>query len=261
MQIVYKKKSKINKFKELVFSLGDVFFSQKKDDSDLFKKYRSYTKEALSFEILESCENGDLKTVKYLSKHPKIDNANIKNISDNPLETACKYGHLGIVEYLLTSPETKSIYNVNDNNSLCFKNACKYGHLEIVKYLLTSPDLKEHSNINDDDDYGIRWACKNEHLEVVKYLLTSSDLKKHSNIYAKRDTAFKWLYENWTENKNNEILKFLIFDYNIVHTKDIKNCIKGNINEINNFFELREVNKQLHNDLTIKQNKTKKMKI
>ena len=63
-----------------------------------------------------------------------------------------------------------------------FIDSCAYGHLEIVQYLLTSPDLKEHANIHAQDDLGFRWACEQGYLEVIKYLIIDMNIDKKNYI-------------------------------------------------------------------------------
>lgn len=85
-------------------------------------------------------------------------------------------------------------------------------------------------------------------------MLISPELSQHANVHFQQDGLFfhAALRKNW------ELLNFLIIDYNIPCTEWIQKWLdKENavllpkvIDDINNMFELRKLNTDLHTDLT-----------
>jgi hypothetical protein len=129
--------------------------------------------------------------------------------------------------------------------------ACYSGNLELVKYLLTSKDLKTHVNIHTNylgsDDYSLLISCQYGHLEIVKYLTSSPDLKEHVNIHTNKDRPLFLAYEKGFL----DIVKYFIFDLNIEKSEFIKNNLKKQpIEEIENWFELRELKQELQSELS-----------
>lgn len=184
--------------------------------------------------------------------NPKIQelyNTYTKEQLQSSLSDACCIGRIDNVKYLL---EVMNV-DINFNCEEPFREACKNSNLEIVKYLLTSKTLKKHTNINncsEDTTSGLTYACTNGDLDMVKYLLTSHDLKEHANIHANNDSAFKLAF--YREESN--VLEYLIFDYKIPYTNQIKNYMpkirtyNGNENyheQIEKMFLTRELNDEL----------------
>src|SRR5574343_2070294 len=131
--------------------------------------------------------------------------------------------------------------------------ACIDGNLDIVKYLLTSHDLRDHVNNIIIYNYGFMLACTNGHLEIVKYLLTSPELKEHANIHTSNDEGFK----NACISNHIDVIKFLIFDMDIEKTNTVKKILKyDKYKEIENMFNMRELNKQLESELNYKSENT-----
>jgi hypothetical protein len=137
-------------------------------------------------------------------------------------------------------------------NQRDFLYACMKGDLKQAQWFLTEQNV----NIQCESNLGIKRACAFNHVPLVKYLLTSPELKKHSNIHDDDDHAFKLAYKD----KHFQVLEYLIFDYKIKKTNAIKELLKDN-QELSNMFSKRELNEQLHNNLTTNLIKTSKNKI
>jgi hypothetical protein len=149
------------------------------------------------------------------------------------------------------------------NNGLF--SACQNGRLDEVQYLLTSPELKENADINFGDDSYIgnplTNACFGGHLEIVQYLLFSKTLKENVKIANFGTSAFEAAFLN----NHIHILKYLIFEIKIEKTEEIKKIIAhspitGSSN-IDNLFQIRELNSKLNNELHTNQIKQQTMKI
>lgn len=225
-----------------------------------------------------ACSKGDMKEVKFLVKKLKIK----KNNLNRGLELATIFGHLDIVQYLLTSNSLKEHADIHYNDDTALLNCCKNGHLILVKYLLESPELKEHANIHveiaDMKEYPFLIAAEYNQDDIVKYLMSLTGKYKLSieennfgvlkeyllkgnlpmfqyimehetiNIHLDNDYCFN----NACHRKNYEILSYLIFDLNIQRSEFInKQLIDNPDKNIEQMFEKRTLNENLNEKLEI----------
>jgi ankyrin repeat protein len=267
-------------------------------NESFYSKYKSSTQKQLNSAFCQACSNGNLDEVKYLLTSPELkEHAEIHYYEDDALAEACWNGHLEIVKYLLTSPDLKEHSNLNDhenNNCDGLLNACGAGHLEIVKYLLTSSDLQEHALINCKFMPPLGSACEEGYFDIVKYLLTSPNLKEKAelnnsalvsaisrdrleilkyllndpdlprtyNIHANEDVLFgRGIYQD-----ARDCIKYLIFDFNIEITDNIKKLLENPtpitekfINEIKMMITARELSEELENNGSNTLNKKRKL--
>jgi ankyrin repeat protein len=171
---------------------------------------------------------------------------------DLSLTEACKEGDLEVVEFLLTSPDLMFLANINEGNNDPIFQACDYGHKEIIQYLLTSSELKEHA----DKYFALYLCCEEDKVDIVKFILEMPGLEidiHHDNAMA-IDLAFS--------RKAYNVLHYLVFDMNIKKTNRIDTLIQEyNSVQVKNWFELREVNKELNKELVKTNTNTKKIKV
>jgi hypothetical protein len=147
------------------------------------------------------------------------------------------------------------------NDSLC--HACQFGDFEKVKYLLTSKELDKHADISCYNNAPLRNACSSEYISIINYLLCSPELVQHPDIHQNNDSLFNHLLEY----KIYNIINYLIFEIGLEKTKDIENLLicypKKDMEEIEKLFEIRDLRKDLSNDLDYsllhKQNKKTKL--
>lgn len=212
--------------------------------------YSKFTKKHINEALLNACADGDLDKVKFLLNSPELQHlADIHYNENAPLHQACEHNNLHIMQYLLTSPELKKHADIHSKNDWALTIACNEGHLDIVKYLLTSSNLKEHSSYNVDQ---LRYALRIGNMDIVDYLLYSPDLKENFDIHMNEDAVFK----EACEFGHMETLQYLILDVNIDITESISNYLAVSTgrtsrltNEAKNMFALRELNKNLNQDL------------
>lgn len=138
--------------------------------------------------------------------------------------------------------------------------ACTNNELDAAKYLLTSPQLDYHPSLTEDNQ-PLRLACSSNFVEMVKYFLTSPDLKEHSDIYLNKQEAFK----DACKAESLDVIQYLVLEFNIEQTPSIKEYLDVNNTKFNdtvkNMFILREVNKELNNELSSATNNQKKPKL
>jgi hypothetical protein len=235
-----------------------------------------------------ACTTNNMETIRYLTKSEEHKNLVHPHLGTG-FTNACFAGNLEVVKYLLT--ESGLTINVpisygilGDNDGLI--SAARNGHLSVIQYLLTSPELQKHANINAQDDKALCVAVMNKHFNVINYLLHSPSLQQHANIdksflgaikngniviieafysqfpdlpiYSNTDKLFQAAYEN----QRLEMLKHLIFDKNMPKTEKIEQIIKDNPNpQVEQWFELREVNEGLNQNLPINNTTNKKTKV
>jgi ankyrin repeat protein len=225
------------------------------------EKITKIRQERLNRSLIDACENGDLETVQIVLTSENLDlHADVLGSTGSiskynlkfPLSVACKEGHLEIVKYLLTSADLNHHADIRQEGYYALFEACMYGHLDIVKYCLTSPELKEHPNINIvgyDNLTLLNEASIRARVDIVKYLLESTELSEHPDIHEDEDFAFKSGLIYKTE-EHAELLKYLIFDFKIEKTGNIKNHLKEYPNdEVEKWFEVRDLNRTLENEL------------
>jgi len=264
-------------------------------EDTLYERYKDFGPNDLAEHFSQACIVGDIEKIKFLLTSNKLKkNVDIHFDDDNGFIMACQNGQLETVRYLLTSPDLKEHADIHAclDWGLCM--ACRIGNLEIVKYLLSSPELKEHANIHADDDHALFQTFIDGHLHIIKYLLTSSDLKEHATIYPENhlrlatskehinilDFLFKSdelqnkidphvgndiiFYTAYKECKIN-VLNYLIYDLNIEINDSIENYLNDKrisiFDKVKNMFEMRELNKDLSQNLNNNNNNQAKPKL
>lgn len=247
----------------------------------------------LSFPLKQAAFNGHFEIIKYLLTSPDLnEHADIHFENDDAFYIACTRGHLDIIKYMLTSPELKEHADISiAGGGNVLSGACIHGYLKVLDYLLTSPELKEHAVLDIHNDAPLNMACLGNQIEIVKYILTfpkyatqekvnfafteacaygqteivkflftTDEILYKPNIHDQKDSAFGKLLEN----EESELLRYFIFDLNIKKTHFIKKHLKDNSTfskQVNDWFNLREINKQLNKELNCDKFNNKKIKI
>lgn len=232
------------------------------NDSSFYSKVNKLTKKHINEALLDACIDGDLDKVKFLFNSTELKHHADIHYKDNaPLHHACEHNQLHIMQYLLSSPELKEHADIHSKDGWTLTIACNEGHFEIVKYLLASPDLKEHSRFNADQ---LGRAIQLKNIDIVDYLLNSPNLKKNADIHMDEDSIFK----NACEFGDMETLQYLIHEINIERTEAINNYLAKPTgrpsrltHEAKNMFEIKELNKQLNQNLPENSESKKKPKI
>jgi hypothetical protein len=120
------------------------------------------------------CKNGDLINLKkYILKEGF--NVNHKYNKKNLLYYACKYGHINIINFLLTFNSTNyNLLNINENCDgihTPLEIAAIHGHIDIVVLLYSL--VKNHGDV-------LWYACKNNDIKLVKLLVKYCDINKRN---------------------------------------------------------------------------------
>lgn len=171
---------------------------------------------------------------------------------DLSLTDACREGDLEVVKFLLTSPDLTFLANIQESNNDPIFQACDYGHKEIIEYLLASHELKEHA----DKYFALYLCCEEDKVDLVKFIFEMPGLEidiHHENAMA-IDLAFS--------RKAYKVLHYLVFDMDIKRTPRIDTLIQEyNSDQVRSWFDLREVNRELNNELINTNTTTKKIKV
>ena len=200
--------------------------------------------------------DGDIKTIKDLFKKKKIKSTHDYSLS-SIFNRVCEKGYLDIVQYLLTSPDTKeSFHDIHIKDDYWIKQVCENGHLDIAKYLFTSTELNNNAKVNTNDNIAFISSCDSLNFNIIRFLTSSDNIKENVNIHAQNDKAFislcrdYYTYELMKSNKRMymkimfgrdfpgnkaenlakpnlimEILEYFIFNLNIPKTDAILNYL------------------------------------
>lgn len=237
-----------------------------------YEEFKDLSQKELNHRYINACNQGNLEVIRYVLTSPELKHhADINTDNGFGLQAACEYGDLTIVKYLIHSPELKENIIINGNIDEGFLGACLLDDqrgFRLVEYLLTSPELKQHADINIDNGQGFIVAVNRNNLKLAKYLTSSPDLTTHINPHTKDDLAFMLIMQNaLLEDKNLDILNYLIFDLNIQKTEKIGVLLESQkyrkglgisprtkkhdlIDTVNKLFETRDLNKELSNELS-----------
>lgn len=179
----------------------------------------------------------------------------LKKIQSGTLEeiytvynTACSYGDLDVVKYILTSNDVPFKLDPRGEDAECdgFLHAIDNNHLNIIEFLTTSELLEQHIDIDVFDNHLFISACGDNYLDIVKFSLTSPKLTKHADIHAREDAGFFQALKNLSD----EVLKYLIFDRDIQKTEYIKFYINDdNRKDIDMMFKKKKFHTNIKNSL------------
>jgi ankyrin repeat protein len=173
------------------------------------------------------------------------------------LNTACKNNEIELVKFLLTSSELESHANISSIELTGFQWACYAGNIELVKYLVSSIELEKNIDISSDDYGGLTSACLGGHLDIVQYFfeIIGKNIPNLNDIYS--DSLIQAAI-----NKHYHVISFIIIDEGAQKTEKINNFLHENPDEtIDQIFTLRDLNKNLNNELTVIENKNNIKKI
>ena len=123
-----------------------------------------------------ACVNGYLPFVKYCSRSMGLtisDCVRPNSTYAYAFRSACKYGHLSIVQYLVENFKSNEDPQAEINEA--FQSSCENGHLPVIKYLVEMFKLKVE-DVRAINNKALRLACKNGHLPVVQYLVETFGL-------------------------------------------------------------------------------------
>jgi hypothetical protein len=248
----------------------------------------------LIIQVLKSIEIGDLNQVR-----ENMININLNSTYNIEKQTAriifmmaCMSGNVDIVDeltYLTSYENDKSILNDTFNVLVAENNPKKHS---VISYLVNSPKLasKRNDDFNSFLHVNLLSAACNDDLPLFKALINLEvGNDNHKSIFSihfillgnacadNNIDVFNYIYDYYLslfndtqsygfdeacENKNINILEFLIFEKNIELSKDVRADIKlYNCEEASKMFETRELSKQLTGELPVNEESTKKVKL
>jgi ankyrin repeat protein len=161
--------------------------------------YQNNPKGFYQVTFLNACQDGSLDIVKELLGS-NSENFIEENIIVNALKSASIYNQVKIVKHLFTSPICKPFFQ-QEHYQLAFNSACSYGSLDLVQYLLNSPKLDMHADVNANTAFkeiyrsgynnGVIAAIIRNELPTLEFLIFEMDAK-----YSRKIKTFLKKYPN-----------------------------------------------------------------
>lgn len=115
-----------------------------------------------------------------------------KGVCYHSLLVASCSGKLNIFEYFFNSPELSLLIEKKQIEEF-FLTSCAYGHINIMEYLLTLNSFKQSNNLNALYNKGMINACDFDQTDSMKYLIfnlnmnLSSETKDHLTEAGRED--------------------------------------------------------------------------
>jgi hypothetical protein len=232
---------------------------------DKFVRDTVYQQNAYSNPLLLCIQHGNLKMLKYLTTSPKLEKH--FDLSQDPnrfFNQACHSRHIHIIDYLLNSPEIKSYAHLKAFYSAGSNIAATNGDLKTLKYFRELPNVNQTiDEIQSSNSYIIDVACESNYFDIVQYIFDKSKIDNYKDNL----NDFEKPFVRSIHKMHLDIVKFFIFDLNMPKTDIIKETIRylpiEIRDDIENCFQIRDVNTQLSDELPINDNfsKNKKLKV
>ena len=244
----------------------------------------SLTPNELDSLFMNYCLQGDLSNVEHL--WTKCDPQNIKRWSVEGLNQAAFWGRQNVVDFFIVQDKEKNLYynysnalmaaccnsfemvqylhktvevDIHNPDELYLPFACKCNQLNTVKYLLAQ---SEPDYINAHSGQALLYAINHCNWEIVDYLLFSDELPQNALLHVNNDAIFKSIIKDTVSlSYRQDIIKKLVFDYQIMETGDIKLVIQETKSDwANSLFRTRDLYGTLNSELPSNKN-IKKAKI
>jgi hypothetical protein len=260
----------------------EINMSDNKNKKDLVRK------------IIQVCEDGDLDKFKELIPDVSLDNEyHIETETAKKFfQSACFSGNLELVKLFIDTPHLCE--QINSANIICQTFDLLMENHEpkiypILSYLISESKLERASAFESSLIWHLRDAARFDNLPLFKVLLNEDTIEKNNKsflldtrmienasqhkefkilkyIYNKHEFKGQFQPENGFKDAcyfgNINLLSFLIFDYKIEKSDEIKRFLaQDNYEDAERMFELRHVNEQLNSELGSNQNNNKKIKI
>lgn len=219
----------------------------------IFKSFilNSFTQDDLTT-LINSCHQGNLDKIENLFNKKKL------RINPIPIESvltaAAMYGHVHIIDYLLTSPNTKEFQDVNFSFEPVLKSTAINGNQELIEYFLTSPTVKEFKGIENKENFILDYLSQLLHFEIIESLIKSPSFKNRFDLNTNNDI----LFIQACNNRKDDLINYLIVDRKLKKSQAIDDFLNNSkinrqdnpyIVNIKHMFESRDLNTELSNEL------------
>ena len=235
---------------------GNVQFLQDFLNSDLYKSSNEVSTNQM---LMLGCMKNQLDIVKcILASHEARKGLDILKEVRELVKITCQQGNFELTKYLLEQPELKDENADSEAPLMAALYCCSLGHLDILKYIVDSfPDEPLISRGLQNGNLLVA-ACEDGHIEVVKYLLESSQLQINFELEGNQYKLFTSAYDN----SQFEVLSYFIVDLDLKKTDSIKEHMAKTFKpEVDNIFNMRDLNKSLKEELNDNQPHNKKLKV
>ena len=119
----------------------------------------------------------------------------------SPLQIACKYGKVEIVQYLI---EKEQFSRVQQNGDNLLHVACRYGSTDVVQYLINN----NHCKVTASNELPLHLACSHGHIDVIK-CLTKCQIKGVGLTQRSFTNALLFVVEK-VDKRSIDVIKYLV---------------------------------------------------
>ena len=152
-----------------------------------------------------ACQYGKLDIVKFLVSLPSVDVNSKTSTGDTPLHTACEFDKLDIVKFLVSLPSV-DVNTKTSTGDTPLHNACRYaGRLDIIEFLVTLPSLDVNTKTSSGDT-PLHTACQYGKLDIVKCLVSLPSVDVNSGT----STGNTPLHIACSNKHQLDLVKFLV---------------------------------------------------
>ena len=161
-----------------------------------------------------ACEYGQLEVIKFLLSLPSVDVNIQSNSGYTPLHSACRYSQLDIIKFLVSLPSVD--VKIQSNNGYTpLHSACRYSQLDIIKFLVSLPSVDV--NIQSNSGYTpLHTACRYGQLDIITCLVSLPSVDVNIRI-----PSYPVLLHKACRNGTIDVVLFLISSSSVdVNAKD-----------------------------------------
>ena len=141
--------------------------------------------------LCDLCGHGCVDAVRRLLALPPTAGVDVAVCDNEPLQAACRRGHLPVVRVLLEEASPGAGVDPACQNNTCVRVAAREGHTQVVRYLVDCVPRERGVDPAANDSYALRIAVVRGHVPLVRYLLQEVPASRGIDPAAWRNDAIR----------------------------------------------------------------------
>jgi hypothetical protein len=233
----------------------------------VFAHLNSLGKDDLT-KLMNACHDDDIAEVKKLFEKKKFRILRIDPLPVQSIFTIISMnGSINVMDYLLTSENAKDFQTADVSLESSLQYASLHNQKELLIYLLTLPDTIKTYIPKNKEDIVLDYLSQLLHFDTIEFFINSPLFKDKINLHTNDDILFIQCYNN----RKDKFLEYLLLERNLEKTSCINDFLNNlnlhnqndpYLNRIKNMFDIRDLHKDLNNELKPNvADKQKKIKI